>query len=269
MSEPINIISLGAGVQSSTMALMAAAGEITPMPACAIFADTRAEPPEVYEWLGWLSKRLPFPVVTVSKGDLAQSALRVRVSKKTGFSYLKHLVPVFVVRSNGKTGMMQRQCTLDFKIALIQREARKLLGKNGRGIMWIGISTDEISRMKPSNKSWLENMHPLIDKFISRNDCYKWMAKKGYPEPPRSACEFCPYHSDAQWIHLKANQPESFARAVQFERDYQSSFSKVQRLDGIPFLHNSRVPLDKVKFEVSRQKEPDLFNNECEGMCGV
>ena len=39
-----HIISLGAGVQSSTMALMAAHGEIGPMPDCAIFADTGAEP---------------------------------------------------------------------------------------------------------------------------------------------------------------------------------------------------------------------------------
>ncbi len=37
MNEPIHIISLGAGVQSSTMALMAAHGKITPMPKCAIF----------------------------------------------------------------------------------------------------------------------------------------------------------------------------------------------------------------------------------------
>jgi len=49
----LNIISLGAGVQSSTMALMAAHGEITPMPDCAIFADTQAEPKVVYTWLSW------------------------------------------------------------------------------------------------------------------------------------------------------------------------------------------------------------------------
>lgn len=42
MADPIHVISLGAGVQSSTMALMAANGEITPMPKCAIFADTQA-----------------------------------------------------------------------------------------------------------------------------------------------------------------------------------------------------------------------------------
>lgn len=43
-----HIISLGAGVQSSTLALMAAAGEIAPMPVAAIFADTQDEPASVY-----------------------------------------------------------------------------------------------------------------------------------------------------------------------------------------------------------------------------
>ena len=45
----IRVISLGAGVQSTTMALMAAQGEIGPMPDCAIFADTQGEPRKVYE----------------------------------------------------------------------------------------------------------------------------------------------------------------------------------------------------------------------------
>jgi hypothetical protein len=40
----LRVISLGAGVQSTTMALMATHGEITLMPDCAIFADTHAEP---------------------------------------------------------------------------------------------------------------------------------------------------------------------------------------------------------------------------------
>ncbi len=56
-----NFLSLGAGVQSSCVALMAANNEITPMPDAAIFADTQAEPSSVYEWLDWLEKQLPFP----------------------------------------------------------------------------------------------------------------------------------------------------------------------------------------------------------------
>jgi len=49
------VISLGAGVQSSTMALMAANGEL-PKPDCAIFADTGYEPKAVYRYLEFLKK---------------------------------------------------------------------------------------------------------------------------------------------------------------------------------------------------------------------
>ena len=50
MSDELpNIISLGAGVQSWCMALMAVCGEIGPMPIAAIFADTQDEPKGVAE----------------------------------------------------------------------------------------------------------------------------------------------------------------------------------------------------------------------------
>ena len=71
MSKVFNIISLGAGVQSSTMALMAAHGEITPMPDCAIFADTQWEPAAVYKHLEKLERALPFPVYRVTAGNRA------------------------------------------------------------------------------------------------------------------------------------------------------------------------------------------------------
>ena len=67
-------------MQSSTLALMAAAGEITPMPKCAIFADTQAEPASVYRWLDWLEKQLPFPVHRVTKGNLEADALKMRTT---------------------------------------------------------------------------------------------------------------------------------------------------------------------------------------------
>ncbi len=70
----IEVISLGAGVQSTTMALMAAHGEIEPMPDAAIFADTGAEPPEVYEHLEWLKggNVLPFPVIVTQLSHLVR-----------------------------------------------------------------------------------------------------------------------------------------------------------------------------------------------------
>ena len=66
----VRIISLGAGVQSTAMALMAAHGEIEPMPNCAIFADTQWEPKAVYDHLDWLEKQLPFPVHRVTAGSI-------------------------------------------------------------------------------------------------------------------------------------------------------------------------------------------------------
>ena len=74
-------LSLGAGVQSSTLALMYATGELTPMPEAAIFADTQAEPQSVYDWLDWLETQLPYEVHRVSKGNLADQNLEIKLYK--------------------------------------------------------------------------------------------------------------------------------------------------------------------------------------------
>ena len=70
----LRVLSLGAGVQSSVMALMAAKGEL-PMPDCAIFSDTQWEPKAVYEHLDWLEEQLPFPVHRVTNGSLRNDAI--------------------------------------------------------------------------------------------------------------------------------------------------------------------------------------------------
>ena len=75
----LRALSLGAGVQSTTLALMAAHGEIGPMPDCAIFADTGWEPQAVYDHLAWLMSPnvLPFPVHIVSDGNIREQLIAV------------------------------------------------------------------------------------------------------------------------------------------------------------------------------------------------
>src|SRR5687768_13829594 len=149
MSEPIHIISLGAGVQSSTMALMAAAGEITPMPECAVFADTQDEPESVYRWLDWLEKQLSFPVRCVTRGKLSERSLKMKVTKD-GRHYSSTDIPFFTLSAKNQIGRVtNRSCTRDFKIDPLFKEARKIGGiKRGQKtvgvIQWIGISVDEI-----------------------------------------------------------------------------------------------------------------------------
>jgi hypothetical protein len=299
--EPIHIISLGAGVQSSTMALMAAAGEITPMPAAAIFADTQAEPESVYKWLDWLEKQLPFPVCRVSRGSLIDDSLLVRTSK-SGNKYTKHAIPAFITerikephckqcglipQSGGfcecgcseivfvekiKTGMAMRQCTSDHKITVIHRELNRIREKS-KVIQWIGISLDEASRMKPARVKWLKHRWPLIDLNITRSDCIAWMKSHGFKEPPKSACSFCPYHDDSEWLRLKSKEPKAFAQAVKYEKDFQATMKSLPSFRGVPFLHRSLKPLDEVVFKPTEKRKMFQTNlnfvNECEGMCGV
>lgn len=272
----LQMISLGAGVQSSAMALMAAAGELTPMPVVAIFADTGDEPQSVYHWLDWLEKQLPFPVERVRakvtqtyRWPLSATELTVVEGKRTGKTYRKNLIPAFGDRG----GMFPRRCTADYKVRPIRIRLRQLVRLPHRierreGVyvtQWIGISIDEASRMKESRDQWAVNRYPLIEAGVSREGCLQWMAARGYPTPPRSACVYCPYHSDQEWIRLRDEEPAEFARAVHFEEELQAAARQVRTQ--LPFLHDSLIPLRLVPFDATRGKR--RFENECEGRCGV
>lgn len=271
---PIHVLSLGAGVQSSTLALMAAHGEVTPMPAAAIFADTMAEPASVYLWLDWLEKQLPYPVLRVKRGNLVESITTPR-QRKDGTGWWVHSnIPAFVKNPDGTNGMVQRQCTQTFKIEPLRKAVRELAKvkrgeKNVRVIQWIGISLDEVHRMKESRERWQENRWPLIELRKNRNDCLRWMESRGYPKPPRSACVFCPYHSNREWRRLRDEEPEAFASAIEIEKKYQAAKAK-GRIRGELYLHSKRIPLETVNLDDDNDpRQSWLWGNECEGMCGV
>jgi len=260
-------ISLGAGVQSSTMALLAADGAIAPSPVAAIFADTMAEPRSVYSWLDQLKTMLPYPVICVSAGNLRSASTSVRVSRN-GRAYVPTSIPGFVGQS---LAPMMRQCTRDYKIRPIMRAVRRVLSDRGlpkRAVQWIGISTDEVMRIKPSRERWTENRWPLIELNMSRGDCVAYLAARGL-KAPRSACAFCPFHSDAEWSRLKREEPDTFAAVVEYEREMQSAFSRTRHLDGVPWLHRSGLPIGEAVDSKVNQSQMSLWGNECEGVCGV
>ena len=250
----ITVLSLGAGVQSSVMALMAAHGEIEPMPDCAIFADTHAEPRHVYDWLDWLETQLPFPVYRVSAGNLKDDLL----SGKRAAS-----PPLFTEGG----GLLWRQCTQDYKIAPIRKKLREL--RNGGPVeQWIGISLDEIQRMKMSRDKWCENRFPLIEKRMTRLHCLEWMRDNGYNElPAKSACTFCPYHDNAAWRKMKVEDPVSWDEAVIFDVAIRDALPKVKES---VYVHRSCVPLSEVDLTDHAENQQTMsFMDECEGMCGV
>lgn len=273
-NKDLCVLSLGAGVQSTTMALMAAHGEFDRVPDCAIFADTQSEPKAVYDHLNWLMSGnvLPFPVHIVTRGNLAERVLSNANGEQVKGK--RDTIPAFTTGKDG-AAPLSRHCTNDFKIVPIEREIRRLLGvaKGARvppGLsveQWIGISTDEASRMKPSRKAWSENRWPLIEKRLSRWDCLLWLDRNGYPEPPKSACIMCPYHNAAMWRDMKKNDTVSWDFAVAFDAGIRGGF---QGGNNETFLHRSLVPLSDVDFStVEDEGQINFFNEECEGMCGV
>jgi hypothetical protein len=269
-------LSLGAGVQSSTLALMYAVGELTPMPKAAIFADTQAEPASVYKWLDWLEKQLPFPVHRVTFRDLQAEALTMRVTKD-GRKFSRSDIPLYTLntKTGAKGAVPNRSCTRDYKIRPINKFLRKEAGvkrgeKEPQCVSIVGISLDEIRRMKPSRDPWVTLRWPLIEKRIDRRQCKDWMESHGYPEPPRSACVFCPYHANSEWRRLQVEEPEEFERAVKFEKDLQAAKDAGDNFYSVPFLHNSCKPLDTIDFRSDVERGQGLlWDDECEGMCGI
>jgi hypothetical protein len=126
-----------------------------------------------------------------------------------------------VKRNLVEIGMIRRQCTKDYKIVPIRRKVRELVGLTRRRSpahavveQWIGISLDQVIRMKPSFEAWQVNRWPLIEQRMSRHDCLRWLARHNYPIPPKSSCIGCPFHSDAMWRQIRDGDPDAWAEAV-------------------------------------------------------
>jgi hypothetical protein len=302
--KEINVLSLGAGVQSTTMLLMACHGEITPKPDLVIFSDTGWEPKNVYRHLEWLKeevKKFGIEVMTVTNGNIREDIFNA-VNDSKRFASLPFFtlsdVPIYeheeqeeeydenqclmfddiefersekkVIGYKEQKGMVRRQCTREYKIHGVQQGVRRFLGyEKGQRvkekvIMWKGISTDEVQRMDMSRDKWIEFRYPLIEQDMSRLGCLEWMEKKGYPKPPKSSCIGCPFHNDAMWLDMKLNDPESWEDAVLMD----GVIKKLPRFKGKAFLHRSCKPLAEVDFN-ENQLDVDHFMNECAGVCGV
>ena len=274
-AQPYRVLSLGAGAQSTVLALMADKGEHDlPKPDIAIFADTGWEPPAVYEHLTWLETQLSYPVIRVNQGNIKENLMNGVMPN--GSSFIG--IPAFLTKENGETGMMRRQCTTEYKLKPIHRKIRTLLGLDSkqpipRSIkveMWLGISTDEIDRAKPSQEEWIEKRFPLLELGFHRAQLHKWF-QTNYPERtlPKSSCIGCPYHSDSIWKDMKEKDPNSFMEAIQMDIALREN-PKITALvpDAKAYLHPSRKPLALVEFEETTGYQ-DQMSEECEGLCGI
>lgn len=322
-----HIISLGGGVQSTAMFLMACLGQILPKPMCAIFADTGWERQQTYDMIEYLTEygeKHGIPVYTVGKGNIRDDVLNPELRHPSLPFYIntQRLITVQDQRdelenlldaaypdppsddltepelaiyheeweewhamkkseldnfdrrvekgeitdyySEPDTAMLRRQCTSDYKIRPITKLVKKLTGCNFKNpaTQWIGISIDEIQRMKPPRVKYLKFRYPLVEMKIGRAQCVQWMKDNGFPEPTRSSCIGCPFHDDEEW---KSLTPEEFEDACQFDEAKRESGMTHPKTDKVYFsnrvyLHRSMQPLRERPFKEKDPSQMSLFD---------
>ena len=276
-------LSLGVGVQSSALALMITKGEI-PAVEAGIFADTGAEPEAVYKWLDWLKSEVSFPIYRAKIGDLYWHTLWFLNNMPLVDDGLS--IPFFT-KTNTKRGigMMVRQCTYNYKILPVTMKIRNLLnvkkhkkinkkiGDQGIDLL-LGISYDEALRMKQNKNKYFNNIYPLVDLKINRQDCIDWIKKNYNKTPPRSSCIFCPYHSNKEWLKIKENKNDwdklvKFDRGLRDNKDWWGQGKRNIKNKNNLYLHHSCKPIEEVDFKIKDDNKSNLTNACEEGYCGI
>ena len=260
----LKVISLGMGVQSTAVYLMSSMGYKLPRADVSIFADPQAEHYKTYDMLKWLLKwkeeNNGIELIVNRDNNIYTDQLKTNPNK--------HIRVPQIPAHTYPTGIARRQCTYEYKIAPVIKTTRKLHGLKPRKRMkptemWLGISTDEIERMKDSSLYNIKYFYPLIYHRLSRTDCINFFKENNFPVPVKSSCVFCPYHSNSFWAELQKENGDAWKKSVEVDK----AIRRKHGMDRDMYLHNSHKPLDEIDFD---DKQLPLFEGfDCEGHCGL
>lgn len=264
MSKRLQVLSLGAGTQSTALLLMSLEGMLPQLDAV-YFADTQWEPAAVYAHLDKLEAYSAERGVKITR--LRSRSIREVAKFGTG-SALD--MPFYVRGKDGRAGMVRHQCSAQLKSKPIRAAIRGLCQEHfdpkarrrAPADHWFGISYDEVHRMRDSGVAYITNTYPLVDLKWTRRDCIAYLEERGW-DVPRSACIGCPFRAESYWRELKRERPNEFAQAVELERSVQA----VGLHSGqTPYLHRSCKPLDEVDLD-GLEGHGQLVLDECGGAC--
>ena len=193
----MKILSLGAGVQSSALLLLAVKREIE----CdgIMFADTGVEKPTTYEFLEELKKIVKEATIPYQE-----------VAYKGGATLYDYCIKYRVMPS-----VIRRWCTDEFKISPI---AKALKGQDAE--VMVGFSFDEQHRAKRGYQLPYKRVFPLIELRLTQWDCGQIIIGYGLPVPTKSSCYLCPFQHPNSWRWIKRTFPDLFAKALEVEENF-------------------------------------------------
>ena len=265
----LTVFSFGGGVQSTAALVLAAQGKL--QVDAFLFANVgeKSENPATLRYVHEVA--MPYAKAhgiqlielrRIRRDGTSEDLYDRIMSGKRGL-----VIPVHLQGS----GPMRRQCTVDFKIAVINRWLREhgATASNPATVM-LGISTNEELRAARQHDGprYRQVTYPLLapDVRMSRMDCINVIVGAGLPIPPKSSCHFCPYHTLQAWRDLRDDQPDVFVQDVRLEQ-HLTDWS-LKRGHRPVYLSSQQRPLPQV---VGNASQPRLFEDEtCEsGYCMV
>lgn len=115
---------------------------------------------------------------------------------------------------------------------------------------------------------------PLIERHMTRQDALDWLRERGSVphKVPRSACVFCPFHDDEEWLAIKS-VPADWERAVEIDVALRTAgYGASRDMYSDMYLHRSCQPLVQIDFTPRKdapRQERIGFWRECLGVCGL
>lgn len=248
--------SYGGGTQSVAIAVLVAQGRL-PRPELIVIADTGREASETWEY----HERHTAPLLA-SVGQRVEVAPHSLARADMYDAPGGPLLPAYV--STG--GKLHTYCSVEWK----QRPVQRYLRQRGYGprrpvVTWLGMSLDEVGRLRDSDTAWQRLSYPLcFDVRMTRAECRDLVLRAGLPEPPRSSCWCCPFRRNAQWRRLRDLYPSDWGAAVTLDAAIRARDADL----GL-YLHESRLPLAEADLgEAAEPSTAPLFEAACQtGYC--
>lgn len=196
----IRVLSFGAGVQTTALAILVIQGKLKVD--VVVFADTGVEKPETY----WYME-------SYTKPEFEKAHVPFEVIRNDRPGYEATLYDYYWSRRD-LPSVQWRRCTDHYKLRPMKRRYRKDVH------MLIGFSIDEIERTNRPRTLWATESYPLIEMGLSASDCHFIINDFGWPIPLKSSCYICPFQPVIEWNWLKMNQPALFLKALALEEHY-------------------------------------------------
>lgn len=265
----MKILSFGAGMQSTALALMSCENAkaimsdktlpypLVPIYDAVIFCDLGFEP-------SWVKTQAEFVHTACDSVGIRYEKLEAPLYQDLTRNFGKKRVvsiPWWTLDENGHKSKMPRNCTLDYKVQIISKYVRwVLLGyKKHQRLrdedkkaheLHMGFSFEERRRCKENPNPMFVNKFPLVEMKLKRKDNYAYIRDVWGLDTKASACCFCPFHRNYFFSYLKEHESKTYTELLE--------------VDELLKNNSPKPPMDSELFiSRSRKRIADLLPEEC------